>query len=193
MTFNVDDVIDATIKSEGGYSNNPADAGGETNFGITIRVARANGYLGAMRSLGRDEAKRIYKSEFWDAPGFGRVFQISPLIAQELFDTGVNMGPTVPALWLQQCLNAFNNQGRLYPDIAEDADKPTGGIGPKTITALQSFLAARLPQVSKLQSERVMLQALNGLQAARYLSLARSRPANEAFAFGWLLNRVSLV
>ena len=43
--------IDAILRAEGGYVNDPQDKGGETNYGITVAVARANGYAGPMRDL----------------------------------------------------------------------------------------------------------------------------------------------
>ena len=44
-------IIDGVIAREGGYVNDPRDAGGETNWGITKAVARANGWAGPMRQL----------------------------------------------------------------------------------------------------------------------------------------------
>ena len=35
-----------------------------------------------------------------------------------------------------------------------------------------------------------MVRALEALQGERYLRLAEKRPANEAFLYGWLANRV---
>ena len=46
-----DDAFKALIGSEGGYSFNPADPGGETMWGVTARVARASGYAGPMKDL----------------------------------------------------------------------------------------------------------------------------------------------
>ena len=36
-------VISKIIEVEGGYSNDRSDSGGETKYGITVAVARANG------------------------------------------------------------------------------------------------------------------------------------------------------
>jgi hypothetical protein len=36
----------------------------------------------------------------------------------------------------------------------------------------------------------VLLRALEALQGERYLRLAERRPANEAFLYGWLANRI---
>ncbi|MEG1325710.1 MAG: glycosyl hydrolase 108 family protein, partial [Janthinobacterium sp.] len=52
-------VINAILRAEGGYVNDPLDAGGETNFGITVAVARANGYKGAMRDMPEAVARAI--------------------------------------------------------------------------------------------------------------------------------------
>ena len=38
--------------------------------------------------------------------------------------------------------------------------------------------------------ETVLLRALEALQGERYLRLAERRPANEAFLYGWLANRI---
>lgn len=177
----IDQMIDRTIGREGRYSNNPADPGGETMWGITKRVARANGYTAAMGLMPREVAVRIYREQYAVKPGFSAVAKIMPAIGAELFDTGVNMGPSVPATWLQRCLNALNNNASLYPDIRVDGD-----IGPATLAALQSYKARR-----GSEGEQVMLAALNALQGERYIELAEKRSANEAFLYGWLRTRVA--
>ncbi len=59
-----------------------------------------------------------------------------------------------------------------------------GRIGPTTLTALDAFLARRKPG-----GETVLLKAIEALQGERYVALAETRPANEAFLYGWLANR----
>jgi len=179
--MSIESMIEATIGKEGGYSNHPSDKGGPTRWGITEAVARKYGYKGDMRSLPRETAVAIYRQKYAIDPGFAAVAQISPAIGEELFDTGVNMGPGVPALWLQEWLNVFNQQGRLYPDIKEDGD-----IGPATLAALRAFLKAR-----GSEGERVMVRALNCSQGERYKMLSRARQANEDFTWGWLRTRVA--
>lgn len=66
MQSNYPESIRRVLLSEGGYVNLKADPGGETNFGITIAVARANGYTGPMRTMPLDVAKRIYKARYAD-------------------------------------------------------------------------------------------------------------------------------
>lgn len=87
------------LGNEGGYSNNPADPGGETNHGVTEKVARKWGYTGRMIDLPVATAGMIAKSEYWDPYSCDQL----PLpIAFQVFDTAYNGG--FPAKWLQQAL-----------------------------------------------------------------------------------------
>jgi lysozyme family protein len=177
----IETMIEATIGKEGRYSNHPSDTGGATMWGITERVARKNGYQGDMRDLPRERAVAIYRSEYAIKPGFAAVAEISPDVGAELFDTGVNMGPSVPAIWFQEWLNAFNQQAKLYADIKEDGD-----IGPGTLSAFRAYLRSRGGE-----AEAVMIRALNCSQGERYKLLARGRAANEDFCYGWVRTRVA--
>ena len=133
-----------------------------------------------MRSFPRDEAVAIYRRVYWVRPGFDRVAELAPRIAAELFDAGVNMGPDTGAGFVQRALNALNRGAADYPDIAVDRK-----IGPRTLAALQGFLDRRGEH-----GETVLLKAIEALQGERYLRLAEQRPANEAFLYGWLANRL---
>lgn len=175
-----DQLIDELIDREGGYVDHPADRGGPTCFGITQAVARANGWTGRMRDLPRPVAVTIYRKLYWVQPRFDAVAAQAPAVAAELFDTGANMGPKVAAGFLQRALNALNRGARDYADIAVD-----GSIGPATLGALAGFLGQR-----GAAGETVLLKALEALQGERYLHLAEARPANEAFLYGWLANRI---
>jgi lysozyme family protein len=172
-------LIDALIEREGGYVDHPADKGGPTCFGITEAIARAHGYAGPMRQLPRDEAAAIYTRLYWLRPRLDEVARRSERLAAELFDTGVNMGPAVAITFLQRALTALNRNGKDYPDLV-----PDGRIGTATLAALDAFLALRA------SGETVLLRALEALQGERYLRLAERRPANEAFLYGWLTNRI---
>lgn len=178
--MDIEELIDAVIDREGGYSAHRADAGGATRWGITRDVARASGYEGAMPALPRDTAVTMYRRLYWLRPGFDRVAARAPAIAAELFDTGVNMGPETATVFLQRALNALNRGATDYPDLAND-----GRIGVGTLAALDAFLARR-----GAGGEEVLLKAIEALQGERYLALAERRPANEAFLYGWLANRI---
>lgn len=179
MSF--DQAFAHTVGLEGGYSNNPSDSGGETMWGITIAVARAHGYAGAMKEMPLSTAKQIYRERYWDLIHLGEVDKISPAIAAEMFDTGVNCGPGVPVPILQRALNLFNMQGKHYPDMAVD-----GLFGAMTASALRQFMQKR-----GTIGEKVLLAALNVLQGGRYFEIAERRPKDEDFAFGWFKNRIA--
>ena len=179
-TMNIETLIDEVIDREGGYTNHHADRGGGRCWGITEAVARADGYTGAMRLLPRARAVAIYCRLYWQAPGLDRIATRARGIAAELFDTGINMGPAVAATFLQRALNALNRGASDYPDL-----RPDGRLGPATLGALDAFLARR-----GAGAETVLVKAVEALQGERYLALAEARPANEAFLYGWLANRL---
>jgi lysozyme family protein len=178
--IDVDALVEGLIEREGGYVANPADKGGPTCFGITEAVARANGYRGDMRVLPRQEAAAIYKRLYWLRPRFDEVARRSARVAAELFDTGANMGPAVATTFLQRALTALNRNAKDYPDLV-----PDGRVGTRTLAALDAFLRIR-----GQSGETVLMRALEALQGERYLRLAERRPANEAFLYGWLANRI---
>ncbi|ASY44172.1 MAG: glycoside hydrolase family 108 protein [Pseudomonadota bacterium] len=173
-------LIDDVIAREGGYSNHPADRGGPTNWGITQAVARDNGFVGDMRALPRATAVAIYRRIYWDQPGYAFVAETAPSVAAELFDTAVNMGVGTATGFLQRALNALNRNQRDYPDLTLDR-----AIGARTLGALRAFRALR-----GKAGEAVLLKAIEAMQGERYIALAENRPANEAFLYGWLANRI---
>jgi lysozyme family protein len=96
--MNFDRSFEILLKFEGGYSNHPADTGLETMYGITEKVARANGYTGPMRDLSLDTAKQIYKKLYWDAC---RCDQMPDSLRYPLFDAAVHSGPAQSIRWIQ--------------------------------------------------------------------------------------------
>lgn len=173
-------LIDAIIDREGGYVDRASDRGGPTCWGITERVARSYGYAGPMSVLPATVARKIYEQRYWFEPAFDLVHSRVPALGMELLDTGVNQGPETAGKFLQIALNAFNQRGRSYPDVAVD-----GQIGPMTLDALDAFLAAR-----GAQGVRVLMAALNSQQGALYLKLATNDATQEDYVYGWILNRV---
>ena len=79
------------LRSEGGYVNHPLDPGGETNYGITKRTARAHGYRGSMRTIPMSVVEAIYRKGFWDAIN-GDALPAGLDLA--VFDFAVNSGPS---------------------------------------------------------------------------------------------------
>lgn len=130
-------LIDGILDREGGYVSHAHDRGGPTCWGITEAVARANGYTGDMRAMPQSFAREVYRKRYWTAPRFDRVALESESLAEELCDTGVNMGPAIAVRFLQRALNVLNQEARLFPDLVAD-----GEIGPATLGALVFFRRA---------------------------------------------------
>ena len=113
--MNFDPAFDRLIGNEGGYANNPADPGGETNWGIAKRF-----HPGVdIKSLTRDQAKEIYRVEFWQA---GQMDQYNGAIGFQVFDAAVNHGIQTAIRMLQRAA-----------DVADD-----GWVGPMTVAAVKA-------------------------------------------------------
>ena len=161
--------------------NDASDSGGATKFGITEKVARKNGYKGHMRDFPLWMAHEIYEKKYLNRIKFDAIEHLSPLIAEELADTSVNMGAPRAGEFLQESLNTLNRGGKDYDDLKVD-----GKIGKQTIKALKKFLKKRGDK-----GEKVLFKMLNALQGAFYIRLAQRRVKDEKFIFGWFDNRVA--
>jgi lysozyme family protein len=181
VTSAVESAVTALIEREGGYVNSPTDRGGPTCWGITEQVARAHGYTGAMQDLPREFARAVYLDRYWTTPAFDLVSLRSEAIAEELLDTGVNMGPATASKFLQRAVNVLNRGATAYPDVIVD-----GAIGRMTLYALDQLIATR-----GATGVMVLLRMLNGLQSVRYIEIAEANPSQESHEFGWQLNRVA--
>lgn len=88
------------LQHEGGYVNDPDDAGGGTNFGIS---SRAFPHLN-IRDLTKDDAVKIYYENYWkpirgdELPG--------EELAMQVFDAAVNIGLKTAVRMLQRIINA---------------------------------------------------------------------------------------
>lgn len=174
-------IIDEIIGVEGGYVDNPKDPGGATRWGVTQRVARAHGYTGDMRNLPRDTAFNILMSSYYIDPRFDQIEAVVSGLGAKLADCGVNMGPSVPAKFLQRLLNALNREQKDYPDLIAD-----GMIGSITINALRRLVAKRGVDGART----VLMRGVNCLQGAEYLRQTEANEKKEEFFYGWLFNRI---
>jgi lysozyme family protein len=182
---NFDSAYTKTMGFEGGYGNDPDDVGGETYKGIS-RVYNPS-WIGWKlidekksqpdfpKNLDKDivllnAVKSFYKAEYWDV-NLLDLFTDQD-IAEEMFDTGVNLGTGKAAMFLQQALNFLNRNQGLYPDIVED-----GKIGKKSMETLAFYL--------KYDKPIYLLKVLNVLQGMHYLNYMKKSPTQEKYARGW--------
>lgn len=118
MKSNYNDCLVRLLKDEGGYSNNPNDSGGPTNYGITIadyrKYINKNGTATDVRNMTVDQAKAIYKPKYWDALNCDT---LPSGVDYSVFDYGVNSGLGRP----RNALKKFTNlQGTKLIDAIND-------------------------------------------------------------------------
>jgi lysozyme family protein len=124
MKDNFDAALKAILHHEGGYVNHPADPGGMTNLGVTKRVWEE--WVGhevdekTMRNLTPELVGPMYKVKYWDKI---KGDDLPTGVDYVVFDAAVNSGPGRAAKWLQACVGV----------------EPDGGIGPKTLAAVNAF------------------------------------------------------
>lgn len=173
-------ILAAVFAVEGGYVNDPRDPGGETNHGITKKVAVAHGYTGSMKDLTQDAAATIYYTDYIAKPGFEPMLKLSPAVAEELVDSGVNIGTGKPSRWFQTALNSLSRGGADYPVVTVD-----GKVGKQAIDAYKGLQKAR----GNVKACELMLKLLDSQQAVYYMSLARL----NVYTVGWVSNRIGNV
>ena len=119
------EAIAVVIKIEGGYVNDPDDAGGETKYGISKRS-----YPDVdIRGLTKTAAAAIYLDDYWYPL---RCENVPGVLALPLLDSGVNQGRRTAVRLLQGVLGV----------------KVDGLIGPKTLAAVNEY-----PSISLLSAE----------------------------------------
>ena len=136
---------------QGGYVNDPKDPGGETNYGISKRA-----YPDVdIKNLTEDEAKDIYKRDYWDKY---KCEDLEEDLRHIYFDMCVNMGAGRATKIVQETANA------------KGADlKVDGFIGPKTISALKG----------------VELERVRAYRVKYYATLVERKPNLGKFYYGW--------
>ncbi|MDR2697480.1 MAG: hypothetical protein LBB40_03275 [Holophagales bacterium] len=158
---NFEPALAYTLKHEGGWSDDPADPGGATNYGITLKTAQRHGITTKqeLKAISRYKVEAIYYADYWKFDGIN-----NQRVATKLFDMAVNMGVTTAIILSQQVLN-----GEYKAALTVD-----GRLGPLTLAALNNCDPAELLEVLCLVS------------AEHYRAIAAARPASQKFLKGWL-------
>jgi len=136
MGTEIDKIIDAVIKAEGGSkaTNDPVDKGGRTQYGIS---EKSNPEAWADDKVTEEEARAIYRNKYLDGPGFSRL--LDHRLQRFLVDWGVISGPDIVIKYLQRAIGV----------------KDDGVIGDKTTERANSLDAGVL--VNKLIDERIKM------------------------------------
>lgn len=113
-----DAIITEILKREGwdAYTNNPADRGGPTKWGITLKAWEE--YVDHpcteddIKAISEGQARDFYQEIYITEPGFHQIE--NEHVRELIIDCGVNHGPVRAAKWLQRSL-MVRKDGYLGP------------------------------------------------------------------------------
>ncbi|MER9434919.1 glycosyl hydrolase 108 family protein [Mesorhizobium sp. M0618] len=133
------------LKSEGGWSDNPADPGGATMKGVTLasfrRYVKADATKADLRAISDAQVATVYRRFYWDAV-LGA--ELPDGVDHAVFDFAVNSGPGRAAKYLQAAVGVAQD-GRIGPvTVAAAKAKPAGVTIDALCDARLAFLK-RLP------------------------------------------------
>ncbi|RUW72021.1 hypothetical protein EN858_17565 [Mesorhizobium sp. M4B.F.Ca.ET.215.01.1.1] len=147
MDRNFQRALALVLKSEGGWSDNPADPGGATMKGVTLanfrRYVKANATKADLRKISDQQIATVYRRFYWD-PVAGA--ELPDGVDYAVFDFAVNSGPGRAAKYLQAvCGVGVVQDGRIGPaTLAAVRAKPAGVVIDTLCDARLAFLR-RLP------------------------------------------------
>jgi lysozyme family protein len=150
-----------TLRHEGGWSDDPADPGGATNFGITLKTAQRFGIKTKeeLRAIAPERVAEIYEAGYWRYGGVR-----DQRVATKLFDMAVNMGPGTAEKLLTRALTRHD---------------------PETAARILGRGDASLLDVNAHPPGDV-LAALCKESEDHYRAIVARRPASAKFLKGWL-------
>ena len=166
MNSNFDKCLKMLLVHEGGYVNNPADPGGETNLGVTKRVWQE--WVGhdvsekEMRNLTPLMVSPLYKRKYWDAC---HADELISGLDYAVFDVAVNSGVGRAIKLLQSCVGAT----------------PDGGYGSITAALVQKAQQEDPARLIELYCAK-RLEFLESLKTFATFGKGWSRRVNEVKA-----------
>jgi len=158
--MNNDQILTDLLRREGGLENDPADPGGVTNYGLTIKSLSE--YYGHdvtakdVENLTAPVARAIYADMYIDKPGFNKIRQDN--IRALLVDCAVNNGRGRAIKWLQHAVGAVED----------------GVLGDRTVASIEG---------------RIIREVYYGILKQRYAcyaALPSVNPKLMKFLGGWI-------
>lgn len=166
--FNI--AIETVLKNEGGFVNDPRDAGGATQWGISLRFLHDPAIDGDfdgdgdedvddVRKMTREQAIALYRSVFWDALRLSEIRDQQ--LATKMLDLAVNVGKVAAVKILQRAIRCEDD----------------GVIGPRTIAECNGAPGW----------ESVMALRLEAIRYYASIPAAKSQP----YLRGWILRALA--
>jgi len=156
MKDNYQAALNHVLKSEGGWSDNPADPGGATMKGITLNVYRGwkrnqHATKDELRAIPDQEVHDLYKQLYWDKIHGD---DLPAGIDYAVFDSAVNMGVGRASKLIQEAVGVTSD----------------GVLGPTSLSAIQKA------------DTKELIEKFSHLKESFYRSLATF----QTFGKGWL-------
>jgi len=155
----IDEIITDVLKAEGWdkYTNDPADRGGPTKWGITLKAWGE--YRGRdvseqdVQAITEAQARDFYEKLYVIGPKF---HQLPPMLVPLVVDCGVNHGVRAASKWVQRAIGA-KQDGWIGPNTL------TQVAGTNTIAVYLQVCAYRLRLYGRLVSSDKELKVAQGL------------------------------
>lgn len=133
------------LKSEGGWSDNPADPGGATMKGVTLanfrRFVKPDATKAELREITDEQLATVYRRFYWDAIAGA---ELPDGVDYAVFDFAVNSGPGRATKYLQAAVGTAQD-ARIGPaTLRAVRARPAGTIIDDLCDARLAFLK-RLP------------------------------------------------
>lgn len=168
--------IPTVLLHEGGFVDNKNDAGGTTNYGISVRFLKDHpddgdynhdGIVDAkdIKMMTQDQACLIYEKYFWDANSYTKI--TDQTIATKIFDFSVNMGASRSHRIVQAAVNKVLN-------LSLGVD---GVLGQQSINAINSGITDK--------DKQALITAISNGALAFYQNLAYRDSSQSQFLNGW--------
>lgn len=163
--------VKVVLKHEGGLSNNKADPGGITKYGLSLRFLKNENIdddgdgdvdLDDVIHLDLSDADEIYAKFWWQKYNYNEINDLK--LATKIFDSSVNMGASQCHKLLKRAINRMVTIG-----------VPENGVLDTHTIAL----------INKMNAEH-LLENLRLEERDFYLELVERHPPLKVFEKGWL-------
>ena len=155
-----ENALSVVLEHERGFSNHPQDAGGPTNWGITLATFSAylkrTATLEEVQAMPLEMAKQIYRVSYWGVIQGDSIR--SDALATNFFDMAVLRGVVAATKTMQGCVGVTTD----------------GYMGPKTLAAINAANPSDLILSYYLASQ------------AALVNLVVIKPTNLVFLNGWM-------
>jgi lysozyme family protein len=157
-------ILPLTLIFEGGFTDNPKDRGGRTNFGITQRVY--DGYrrgknlsYNDVKDISMEEVREIYYKDYYMP---SKCSEMPEKISVVVFDTAVNSGVGRSIKTLQQAIGC----------------KIDGSMGPETLLRFKDYL--------KNHDQMAFINSFTKIRDNFYHAIVERDFTQNIFLKGWL-------